>query len=120
MVVIDDMVSSGDSALEVAAALKKRGARRVFIFATFGLFTSGLEKFDKAYENGIIDRIYTTNLIYQSPELLERPWHYSCDLSKFIAYIIDTLNHDSSLSDLLDPAERIWKIVAEYKEKHNN
>ena len=98
MVVIDDMVSSGDSALEVAAALKKRGARRVFIFATFGLFTSGLEKFDKAYENGIIDRIYTTNLIYQSPELLERPWHYSCDLSKFIAYIIDTLNHDSSLS----------------------
>ena len=114
MVVIDDMVSSGDSALEVAQALKKRGAKRVFFFATFGLFTEGLDKFDKAYADGIFDRIYTTNLIYQPEELLDRPWHYSCDMSKFIAYIIDTLNHDSSISDLLIPSERIWNIVAEY------
>ena len=120
MVVIDDMVSSGDSALEVAQDLKKRGAKRVFLFATFGLFTSGLDKFDKAYEDGIIDRIFTTNLIYQPQELLDRPWHYSCDMSKFIAYIIDTLNHDSSISDLLIPSERIWSIVAKYKEKNGS
>ena len=114
MIVIDDMIDSGDSALEVAQALKKRGAKRVFFFATFGLFTDGLDKFDKAYEKGFFDRIFTTNLIYQPKELLDRPWHYSCDLSKFIAYIIDTLNHDSSISDLLIPSERIWKIVSRY------
>ncbi len=118
MVVIDDMLSSGESALEVAHALKKRGAKRVFLFATFGLFTGGLEKFDKAYEDGIIDKIYTTNLIYQPEELFNRPWHYSCDMSKFIAYIIDTLNHDSSISDLLVPSERIWNTVTEYKENN--
>ena len=117
MVVIDDMLASGDSALEVAQALKKRGAKRVFLFATFGLFTGGLEKFDKAYREGIIDKIFTTNLIYQPEELFEKPWHYSCDMSKFIAYIIDTLNHDSSISDLLIPSERIWKIVERYNEK---
>ena len=114
MIVIDDMIDSGDSALEVAQALKKRGAKRVFFFATFGLFTDGLEKFDKAYSEGFFDRIFTTNLIYQPKELLDRPWHYSCDLSKFIAYIIDTLNHDSSISDLLIPSERIWNTVSEY------
>lgn len=118
MVVIDDMLASGDSALEVAAALKKRGAKRVFFFATFGLFTDGLQKLDEAYDKGIIDKIFTTNLVYQAPELLEKPWHCSCDLSKYIAYIIDTLNHDSSLSDLLDPAERIWNIVANYNQEH--
>ena len=117
MVVIDDMVASGDSALEVAQALKKRGAKRVFFFATFGLFTDGLDKFDKAFKNGIFDRIYTTNLNYQPQELLDRPWHYSCDMSKFLAYIIDTLNHDSSISDLLIPSERIWNIVAKYNKK---
>ncbi len=120
MVVIDDMLSSGDSALEVAQALKKRGAKRVFLFATFGLFTNGLDKFDKAYEEGIIDKIFTTNLIYQPQELLDRPWHYSCEMSKFIAYIIDTLNHDSSISDLLIPSERIWSIVAKYKENNGS
>ena len=118
MIVIDDMLASGDSALEVAQALKRRGAKRVFFFATFGLFTNGLERFDKAYEQGLIDKIFTTNLIYQPQELKDRPWHHSCDMSKFIAYIIDTLNHDSSISDLLDPAERIWSIVANYKERH--
>jgi ribose-phosphate pyrophosphokinase len=115
MIIIDDMISSGDSALEVAAALKERKAGRIFIFATFGLFTGGLEKFDKAYERGIITRVLTTNLIYQTPELLEREWYINCDLSKYIAYIIDTLNHDSSISDLLNPNERIQSIVARYK-----
>ncbi len=115
MIIIDDMISSGDSALEVAAALKERKANRIFIFATFGLFTGGLEKFDKAYEKGTITRVLTTNLIYQTPELLEREWYINCDLSKYIAYIIDTLNHDSSISDLLNPNERIQSIVARYK-----
>ncbi len=116
MIIIDDMISSGDSALEVAAALKKRKARRVFMFSTFGLFTAGLSRFDEAYEQGIVDLVLTTNLIYQTPELLERPWYVSCDLSKYIAYIIDTLNHDSSISDLLNPNDRITNIVARYKE----
>ena len=114
MIIIDDMISSGDSVLEVAAALKERKARNIFVFATFGLFTNGLEKIDKAYESGIITRILTTNLIFQSPALLEREWYISCDMSKYIAYIIDTLNHDSSISDLLNPSERIQQIVAKY------
>lgn len=115
MIIIDDMISSGESVLEVAAALKQRKARKIFVCATFGLFTSGLEKFDRAYENGIIDNVLTTNLIYQTPELLKRDWYITCDMSKYIAYIIDTLNHDSSISDLLNPNERIQSIVAKYK-----
>ena len=114
MIIIDDMISSGDSALEVAAALKARKANRIFICSTFGLFTAGLDRFDKAYEKGTFDRILTTNLIYQPPELLEREWYINCDLSKYIAYIIDTLNHDSSISDLLNPVERIHSIVSRY------
>ena len=85
------------------------------MFATFGLFTSGLEKFDAAYKDGIINKVLTTNLIYQTPALLEREWYVNCDMSKYIAYIIDTLNHDSSISDLLNPNERIQSIVARYK-----
>ena len=119
MIIIDDMISSGESVIEVAAALKKRNAKRIFVFSTFGLFTNGLEKFDEAYEKGIITRILTTNVIYQTPELLSRPWYISCDLSKYIAYIIDTLNHDSSISDLLIPSERIQNIVSQYKRDHN-
>ena len=115
MIIIDDMISSGESVLEVAAELKKRKANKIFVFSTFGLFTGGLEKFDKAYENGTINRVLTTNLIYQTPELLEREWYVNCDMSKYIAYIIDTLNHDSSISDLLNPSERIQQIVAKYK-----
>lgn len=114
MIIYDDMISSGESVLEVAAALKKRNAKRIFIFASFGLFTSGLECFDKFYEDGIIDRVLTTNLIYQTPELLKREWYINCDLSKYIAYLIDTLNHDSSISDLLNPVERIHSIMARY------
>lgn len=115
MIIIDDMISSGESVLEVAAELKKRKANRIFVFSTFGLFTSGLDKFDKAYEDGIISKVLTTNVIYQTPELLERDWYISCDMSKYIAYIIDTLNHDSSISDLLNPSERIQRIVTRYK-----
>ncbi len=118
LIVIDDMISSGESAIEVALLLKKRKAKRVFIATTFGLFTNGLEIFDKAYEDGIIDKVLTTDLIYQSPELLERPWYYSCGMSKYIAFLIDTLNHDTSISDLLNPSERIQAFVAAYKEKH--
>lgn len=115
MIIIDDMISSGESAIEVAKALKARRANRIFICATFGLFTGGLARFDAAYEEGVIDRVLTTNLIYQTPELLKRDWYINCDMSKYIAYIIDTLNHDSSISDLLDPSERIRQIISKYK-----
>ena len=114
MIVIDDMLSSGDSIIEVASALKKRKARRVFICTTFGLFTDGIEKFDKAYEEGKFDKIITTNLIYQRPELQSRPWYVCCGMSKYLAYLIDTLNHDSSISDLLDPREKILAIIERY------
>ncbi len=114
MIVIDDMISSGESVLEVATALKKRKANKIFVFATFGLFTAGLDRFDRAYTDGAIDRVLTTNLIYQTPELLSREWYISCDMSKYIAYIIDTLNHDTSISDLLNPVERIQSAVARY------
>ena len=115
VIIVDDMISSGESAIEVASELKKRKANRIFICATFGLFTGGLEKFDKAYQEGIITNVLTTNLIYQTPELLGREWYIDCDLSKYIAYLIDTLNHDASISDLLNPNERIQAIVAKYR-----
>lgn len=115
MVIIDDMISSGDSMLEVAAALKKLKAGRIFLCATFGLFTNGMEKFDKAYEDGLFDYLLTTNLVYQTPELLEKPYYTSCDLSKYLAYIIDTLNHDESISHLLSPVDRIHRFL----EKNN-
>ena len=112
---IDDMISSGDSMIDVATELKKRKAGRIFVISTFGLFTNGLEKFDKAVEEGIIYKLVTTNLIYQTPELLSKDYYISCDMSKYIAYIIDTLNHDTSISDLLDPYERIEALVKKYK-----
>lgn len=112
--VIDDMISSGDSMLDVASELKKRKARRIFMAATFGLFTNGLDKFDKAYEEGIFDYVLTTNLTYQTEELLARPWHISCDMTKYMAYIIDILNHDASLSSIMDPLDRIRNMVDRY------
>lgn len=115
MIIIDDMISSGESAIEVAESLKAQNANRIFICATFGLFTGGLNRFDEAYKEGVIDRVLTTNLIYQTPELLAREWYINCDMSKYIAYIIDTLNHDSSISDLLDPSERIRNIISGYQ-----
>ena len=115
VIIIDDMISSGESAIDVAKKLKERNARKVFIATTFGLFTNGLSKFDEAYEQGYIDRVLTTNLVYQTPELLTKPWYVSCDMSKYIALIIDTLNHDGSISSLLNPVERIHKLVDRYK-----
>ncbi|MCX4295468.1 MAG: ribose-phosphate pyrophosphokinase [Lachnospiraceae bacterium] len=115
VIIVDDMISSGESMIEVATYLKNRKARRIFAAATFGLFTAGLDKFDEAYEQGLIYRVLTTNLIYQKPELLEKEWYISCDMSKYIAYIIDTLNHDSSISDLLNPNDRIHSYINRYK-----
>jgi ribose-phosphate pyrophosphokinase len=115
VIIIDDMISSGESAIDVAKELKARKARKVFVATTFGLFTNGLAKFDEAYENGIIDRILTTNLVYQTPELLTKPWYVNCDMSKYIALLIDTLNHDSSISELLNPVGRIQTLVERYK-----
>ena len=107
--------SFGDSIIEVATELKRRKAKRIFAAATFGLFTNGMEKFDKAYEEGIIDGILTTNLIYQTPNLLSKPYYINCDMSKYIALIIDTLNHDGSLSEILSPNERIQNVLQKYK-----
>lgn len=115
MLIIDDMISSGESMIDVASELKSRKANRIFCFTTFGLFTGGLERFDKACEEGIITKVLTTNLIYQTPELLQRDWYISCDMSKYIAYLIDTLNHDVSISDLLVPNERIRILMEKYK-----
>ena len=118
VIIIDDMISSGESMIDVATELKKRNANRIFVVSTFGLFTNGLERFDKAVEEGIIYKVVTTNLTYQTPELLSRPYYINCDMSKYIAYIIDTLNHDSSISDLLNPYDRIQKLVTKYNEQH--
>lgn len=117
VLIIDDMISSGESMLDVAKELKRRKARKVFICATFGLFTGGLAKFDQYYQDGLIDRILTTNLVYQTPDLLSRPYYIDVDMSKYIALIIDNLNHDASLSDLLTPTKRINKLLERYKEQ---
>ena len=115
MIIVDDMISSGDSMLEVAQLLKDRGANKIFMCSTFGLFTNGMAKFDEVYEKGTFDRILTTNLIYQTPELLSKPYYINCDMSKYIALIIDTLNHDDSISKLLNPVERIQKVLTKYR-----
>ena len=115
VLIIDDMISSGESVLDVAKELKRRKARKVFVCSTFGLFTNGLRKFDEYYENGLIDRVLTTNLVYQTPELLSRPYYINVDMSKYIALIIDNLNHDASLSELLNPVGRIHRLLDKYK-----
>lgn len=116
VVILDDMISSGDSILDTARELKKRNAARIFVCSTFGLFTNGLERFDRAYQENLIYRIITTNLIYQPPQLLQRPYYINADISKYIALLIDTLNHDGSISKLLNPTDRIQNIIAKYKE----
>ena len=118
VIIIDDMISSGESMLDVARQLKDRKAKRIFAFATFGLFTRGLDAFDKANAEGIIDGVITTNLVYQTPDLLRRPYYYNCDMSKYIALIIDILNHDGSLSEILSPVARMRMRVEEYKKAH--
>ena len=115
VIIIDDMISSGESMIDVASELKKRGASRVFCATTFGLFTNGFDKFDEAYEKGIIDKILTTNLVYQPDELLSKPWYINVDMSKYIALIIDNLNHDASLSELLTPTSRINRLLEQYR-----
>ena len=114
VIIIDDMISSGESMIDVARELKSRNAGRVFLMSTFGLFTSGLKNFDKAYEEGIFDRLLTTNLIYQTEELLSKPYYINCDMSKYLALIIDILNHDGSMSDVMDPADRIRRLIESY------
>lgn len=111
VMIVDDMISSGESVLDIAKKLKEQGAKRIFIFTAFGLFCNGLEKFDKAYENGEITKVFTTNLIYRSPELLKREWYYNVDMSKYISILINTLNHDDTLSQLLVPVTRIKKLL---------
>ena len=118
MILIDDMISSGDTVLKIASLLKERGSGRIFICSTFGLFTDGLEKFDEAHKKGVFDKMLTTNLVYQTPELLEKPYYISCDMSKYIALIIDTLNHDMSVSHLLNPVDRIKRCVNNYMEQY--
>lgn len=115
IIVVDDMISSGESMLDVAAQLKARKAKRIFVFSTFGLFCNGLEKFDEAYKNGLIDKVFTTNLIYSTPELLKREWYVSVDMAKYVALIIDILAYDKSLSNVLSSSERIKALIDSMK-----
>lgn len=117
VIVVDDMIASGDSMVDVARELKKRKARRVLVFSTFGLFTEGAEKFNKAYADGLIDAVFTTNLVYRSPELLAAPWYHEVDMSKYIALLIQALNEEKSISELLTPISRIEKILNKYRNK---
>ena len=117
VVVVDDMISSGESILDVSMQLKAKGARRIFLFVSFGLFCNGLELFDRAYEDGIITKVFTTNLVYGPPELLARPWYCQVNMCKYVSYIIDTLNHDASISELLNPVQRIHALLERQSEK---
>lgn len=111
IIIVDDMISSGESMLEVAKKLKGLGANRIFVCTTFGLFANGLDVFDEAYKNGVFEKVFTTNGVYQTPELLSREWYQSVDLSKYVAYFLDTLNHDMSVSSLLDSSDKIDSIL---------
>ena len=114
VVIIDDMISSGDSVIDVASILKEKGAKRIFVFASFGLFCNGLERMDQAYENGVFTKIFTTNLIYRTPELLARPWYREVNMCKYVSYIIDTLNHDETISHILDQSKKIHLCLDKY------
>lgn len=111
VIIVDDMISSGESIIDVASKLKAQGAKRIFVFASFGLFVNGLEVMDKAYENGLIDKIFTTNLIYRNPGLSSREWYYEVDMSKYVSLLINTLNHDETISNLLNPVTKIHNLV---------
>ena len=117
VVVIDDMISSGESMIDVATELKRRKAGRIFVASTFGLFTNGLSVFDDAFNSGLIYRVMTTNLVYQDPDLLKREWYIDVDMSKYIALLIDTINHDYSISEYLNPTERIERVMEKYGQK---
>ncbi len=115
VIIVDDMISSGDSVIDVAKQLKDKGANRIFVFTTFGLFCNGLDAMDKAYEDGIISQIFTTNLIYRTPELLAREWYTEVNMCKYVAYIVDTLNHDRTISHLLDQSKKIHAVLDKHK-----
>ena len=115
VIIVDDMISSGESLIDVALQLKEKGAKRIFAFATFGLFTDGLEKFDKAYKEGVFSGIFTTNFVHRTPELLSKEWYVEVNMCKYVAYIIDTLNHDETISSLLDPVKRIHNLLDKHK-----
>ena len=115
VIIVDDMISSGDSVIDVAKQLKEKGAKRIFVFATFGLFCNGLEKMDQANTDGLIDQIFTTNLVYRTPELLERDWYTEVNMCKYVAYIVDTLNHDRTISHLLNQSKKIHNILDKHK-----
>ena len=116
-IIIDDMISSGGSIIDTAGKIKEKGAKRVFLCTTFGLFTNGLEIFDKAYEEGRFDRVISTNLTWQPEELKTRPWFLEADMSKFLATIIDFVNHDASLSGVMMPTDKIHEIVGHYNNR---
>ena len=119
VIVVDDMISSGESVVDVAEQLKEKGAKRIFIFATFGLFCNGLEQMDRAYAEGKFTRIFTTNLVYRTPELLAREWYAEVNMCKYVAYIIDTLNHDQTISGLLDQSKRIRRLLDQHRQERN-
>lgn len=118
VIIVDDMISSGESIIDVGRALKKQGAKRIFAFSSFGLFVNGLEVIDKAYEEGVIDKIFTTNLIYRQPGLKDREWYCEVDMAKYVSLLIDTLNHDETISRLLNPATKIHNLVKNLEEKN--
>ena len=115
ILIIDDMISSGESMLDLARELKARKANRIFAAVTFGLFTDGLANFQHAYDEGVIDRIFATNLVYRQPELLAAPWFVDVNMTKFVALLIDAINHDASLASLIDPTEKIRKLLENYR-----
>ena len=119
VIIVDDMISSGESLIDVALQIKEKGAKRIFAFTTFGLFTDGLDKFDKAYAEGVFDKIFTTNLVYRRPELYTRDWYVEVNMCKYVSYIIDTLNHDETISELLNPVKRIHNLVDKHKKSQN-
>jgi ribose-phosphate pyrophosphokinase len=115
-IIVDDMIASGDSLIDVALQLKEKGAKRIFNFATFGLFTEGCDKFDKAYADGIFDKIFATNLTYHTKEILSREWYCDVNMSKYVSYLVDTINQDASISSLLNPVQKIHALL----DKHND
>ena len=117
LIIVDDMISSGDSLLDIAAKLKQKNCNRVFAFTTFGLFVEGYEKFDQYYKDGLIDKIFTTNLVYGEEELMTKEWYQRVDMSKYVAYLIDTINYDNSISGLLNPIDRINGVIEKYNNK---
>ena len=120
VIIVDDMISSGESMLDTARELKERGAHKVIILTTFGLFTDGYQKFDEFHNRGYFDYVVATNLIYEPEELLDKPWYIEADMTRFTARIIDTLNHDQTMADLMAPTSRIQRLVSQYNEAKKN